>query len=418
MTRQPTARKLALIGPGLLVAATGVGAGDLATAGFSGSRLGLAICWAVVVGALLKFVVTEGVARWQVATGETLLAGLGRRIGPIAGIVFLLYAAPWLVITGGALISACAATTLALLGVEATTTLRALAGGACSTLGVLVALRGGYKLFERIMAVCVGLMFLVVIVSAGATRPDLGELARGLLVPRIPPVEGALPWTVALIGGVGGTLTILCYGAWMRDHAAAGGHTPDARTALRCARIDLALGYAVTAVFGVAMVVIASGVGAEGRGSGLIVALADRLGEGVGPWARLAFIAGAWAAVLSSLLGVWQAFPMLVSDAVRASGLLGTDARRAHPAGSTGKDPVAIATLLCIATLPMLTLVLDFATIQRAYGVYGATFVPLLALTLLITNRRTAWLGEHRNGPIASIALVLTLAFFAYLALP
>ncbi|MEL6741739.1 MAG: hypothetical protein AAFP26_13875, partial [Planctomycetota bacterium] len=83
-----------------------------------------------------------------------------------------------------------------------------------------------------------------------------------------------------------------------------------------------------------------------------------------------------------------------------------------------GKDPVAIATLLCIATLPMLTLVLDFATIQRAYGVYGATFVPLLALTLLITNRRTAWLGEHRNGPIASIALVLTLAFFAYLAWP
>ena len=64
---------LAVIGPGLLVAATGVGAGDLATASFTGSLLGTAVLWAVVIGAFLKFVVTEGLARWQLATGETLL---------------------------------------------------------------------------------------------------------------------------------------------------------------------------------------------------------------------------------------------------------------------------------------------------------------------------------------------------------
>jgi len=41
---------LSVIVPGLLVAATGVGAGDLATASFAGSYLGVAILWAVVVG--------------------------------------------------------------------------------------------------------------------------------------------------------------------------------------------------------------------------------------------------------------------------------------------------------------------------------------------------------------------------------
>ena len=41
---------LAAIGPGILVAATGVGASDLATAALTGTRLGLAILWAVVVG--------------------------------------------------------------------------------------------------------------------------------------------------------------------------------------------------------------------------------------------------------------------------------------------------------------------------------------------------------------------------------
>ena len=42
------------LGPGLLVAATGVGAGDLATAAFTGSHLGPAVLWAVLVGAALK----------------------------------------------------------------------------------------------------------------------------------------------------------------------------------------------------------------------------------------------------------------------------------------------------------------------------------------------------------------------------
>ena len=49
----------AVIGPGILVAATGVGAGDLATAAFTGSRLGMAVLWAVAIGAFVKFVLNE-----------------------------------------------------------------------------------------------------------------------------------------------------------------------------------------------------------------------------------------------------------------------------------------------------------------------------------------------------------------------
>ena len=36
--------------PGILIAGTGVGAGDLATASFTGSQLGLAVLWAVEIG--------------------------------------------------------------------------------------------------------------------------------------------------------------------------------------------------------------------------------------------------------------------------------------------------------------------------------------------------------------------------------
>lgn len=41
---------LALLGLGLILAATGVGAGDLTTAGFAGSKSGPSVAWAVAIG--------------------------------------------------------------------------------------------------------------------------------------------------------------------------------------------------------------------------------------------------------------------------------------------------------------------------------------------------------------------------------
>jgi Mn2+/Fe2+ NRAMP family transporter len=80
-----------IIGPGILIAATGVGAGDLATGAITGSKLGVAILWAVILGAFLKFVLNEGLARWQLSTGETLLEGaLSRGRLPVQ-IFFIIY---------------------------------------------------------------------------------------------------------------------------------------------------------------------------------------------------------------------------------------------------------------------------------------------------------------------------------------
>ena len=84
-------KKLIAIGPGLLLAATGVGGGDLATGTFVGSLLGTAVLWAVVVGAFMKFVTTEGLARWQLVTGNTFLEGLVDKMGPAVSWVFLPY---------------------------------------------------------------------------------------------------------------------------------------------------------------------------------------------------------------------------------------------------------------------------------------------------------------------------------------
>ncbi len=141
-----------IIGPGMLVAATGVGAGDLATAGFAGSKLGLAILWAVPLGAFLKFVLNEGLARWQLVTGQTLLEGAMVHFGWPLKILFLLYFLPWSFFTGAALISACGVTMHAMSPLfEDDVHARLGFGIAHSLVGVIGAWGGGFKWIGRIM---------------------------------------------------------------------------------------------------------------------------------------------------------------------------------------------------------------------------------------------------------------------------
>jgi Mn2+/Fe2+ NRAMP family transporter len=94
---------VSVLAPGVLVAATGVGAGDLLTASLAGARVGLVVLWAPLVGAVLKWTLNEGIARWQMATGTTLLEGWSRRLGSWVRWVFLAYFLFWSLMVGGAL---------------------------------------------------------------------------------------------------------------------------------------------------------------------------------------------------------------------------------------------------------------------------------------------------------------------------
>jgi len=214
-----------------------------------------------------------------------------------------------------------------------------------------------------------------------------------------------LLWTIALMGGVGGTLTIICYAYWMREV----GRTTSAD--LRTCRIDLAVGYAVTALFGMSMVVIGSGIHVEGGGARLIVNLAARLESAQRPVGRWVFLIGAWAAVFSSLLGVWQAVPYVFADYVRAL---------RKQSASTHKSPIheAVSTrglsyrgfLLALAFVPMIQLSRPFTQVQKYYAVMGAAFIPLLGLTLLLLNTRRAWIGDRmRNGVAANVVLAIVI---------
>jgi Mn2+/Fe2+ NRAMP family transporter len=67
--------KLSDLGPGLLLAATGIGVGDMVSSTIAGAEYGLTLVWALAAGVVLKFAITEGAARWQLGTGTTLIQG-------------------------------------------------------------------------------------------------------------------------------------------------------------------------------------------------------------------------------------------------------------------------------------------------------------------------------------------------------
>jgi Mn2+/Fe2+ NRAMP family transporter len=281
-----------------------------------------------------------------------------------------------------------------------------------SVLGVVLVLGGGYKLIEKVMSVCIAVMFVTVVSTAVMVGPDWLQVVSGLTTPVIP--QGGLVWTVALAGGVGGTLTVLCYGYWIREKGRSG---PDA---VRTCRIDLAVAYAFTAIFGVSMVIIGSTITVEGKGAKLIVTLADKLlASPLGAGGRWVFLIGAWCALFSSLLGVWQAVPYIFADFCNI-------ARSRSPERMPGptvepvntRQPAYRAYLLTIAIVPMVGLFFSFTQVQRVYAVFGAMFMPLLAMALLFLNTRQDWVGaKMKNRLITNIFLVATVLLFLAAAL-
>jgi hypothetical protein len=150
----------------------------------------------------------------------------------------------------------------------------------------------------------------------------------------------------------------------------------------------------------------------------LLVNLGAALEQPLGLFGKWLFLVGAAAAVFSSLLGVWQAVPYLFADTwqlVRHTP--GTKGLVSESAAIDTKSLPYRAYLLALALVPMLGLFWHFHEIQKFYAIIGASFVPFLAITLLVLNGRDKWVGApFKNHPVTVIALVAILAFFLWIA--
>lgn len=395
-----------LIGPGLIAAATGVGAGDLVATLVAGSRFGYALLWAAVFGCVLKIILVESVGRWCLASGETLFHGW-RSLGRWTTVYFGIYVVIWGVVYGATAMSSAALPLAALFPAVDLKVFAILSG----LLGLALSWGGSYAVFEKLIAVLVGIMFVTVFGSAVVVAPNLADMAGGL-VPQMPP--GSLFYVLGLAGGVGGTITLAAYGYWLREK---GWRQPSWMAVMR---IDNTVAYTMTGLFVVAMLV----VGAEllyaanialGRGERGLLDLATVLGERYGRTWAVIFLIGFWATSFSSLIGVWNGVSLMFADFVAHLRQPSADADKPMEApGLRSKE--ARAYMLWLTFPPMLLLFLDqpFLLIV-GYGALGALFMPFLALTMLLLMNSRRLPAQWRNGILSNLLLGITFALFMIL---
>lgn len=402
--------RLKRVGPGIMAAATGVGAGDLVATMVAGSRFGYTLFWAVIIGTVFKLAIGEAVGRWHLGSGRTILTGW-RSLGQWATGFFGIYIVIWGFVYGA---TAMSATGLSLNALFPAIPVHVW-GIVCGLVGLALVWFGRYAFLERLMTVLVGIMFIAVVGTAILVGPNFSALG-GALLPRLP--EGSLAYVLGLMGGVGGTITMAAYGYWT---LAKGWRTP---RWIPFMRTDNAVGYITTGIFVIAMLVVGSemllGQRIVDDDEGLLY-LGNQLAADYGQWARIPFLVGFFAVTFTSLLGVWNGVSLLFADWWRTFRM-----PRNAPAESVetydrkaGLHSVPFRGYLLWLTLPPMSLLFLGKPFQLTviYGVLGALFMPFLAATLLaLLNSRTMMPAEHRSRWLSNVVLALCLVLFAVLA--
>jgi Mn2+/Fe2+ NRAMP family transporter len=271
--------------------------------------------------------------------------------------------------------------------------------------------RGGYGAVEHVMKVVIAVMFVAIIGNAALQAPPFADTLRGLAIPSVP--AGATILILGVVGGVGGTLTLLSYNYWMAEKGWRGEEWA------RPMRFDLQIGYVLTGLFGLAAILLGGMVlrpkGITVSGSQGVLEMATVLAARFGRPGALVFLVGFYGAVASSLLGVWQGVPYLFGNYIGLlRGARGDAMQRCvSPRGWLYRGYAIFMTFP-----PMLLLLIDKPVwLVVAYAAVGALFMPFLAGTLLLMNNRSQAMGTLRNGPLANFALGLSLVLFLYLAI-
>lgn len=406
MTRANPARSPRWLGPGLIMAASGIGASDIITATVGGAKYGVTLLWALALGAFFKFVLTEGLARWQLATGTTLLEGWAGYLPRWVLAGFMGYLVLWAMAVSGALVSGCG---LAIENITRGAVPRSWGAFAQAfvAFGFIYAARTGG--FSRVMKPLIVVMFFSIVACAALTFREPAAALKGFLVPMIPTKGGA--YVLSLIGGIGGSLTLLSYNYLLRDDKKVDPAN------LRSVRMDLAMAYLFTAVFGVSVMLIANrvfnsaGVAITDREA--VSRMAGQLAEITGPAGFYIYSIGFWAAVLASLFGVWQTVPTIFADCHSLLRRIPQPERDAAMQPSSWQCRAALV-FMALASVPFAFLGRPLLAVV-GFTIIGSLFIPFLAATLLYLNNRVPWPGPiRRNNAATNAVLVLVLWLFVF----
>lgn len=389
-----------LLGPGIIAVLSWLGAGDLITSSVAGANYGYAMMWVLAVSLLLRFLIVNIIARFQLCNnkGMSILEGYAQ-LHPVFAWFMLGYALVMGHLTNAYMLKGAGEALATLLHVDYPLL--------CSV-AVVIAVwllvgRNFYALIEGVMKVLLAVMTLAFITLAVMSGPDLGGILRGTIGFSIPPdegVHGALLVAVSVIGAVAGSIANFVHPYVMKEKGWTG---PEHK---RIQRNDLLFAVVVGIIINLAIWV----VGVEIlRPNGLQVNTLNDLGSalelffGSGGW--LIFFTGVFATLFASVVGKTTAFPMLITDALQHI----RPERRERYGKTFHKDPAHKWFLLFILVTPLvwsLPGMPDFVTLTIGVNALNIVGLPVISLGLLIMSNQKSLLGdEYRNNWFENLAL-------------
>lgn len=404
-----TRGRLLLIGPGIVLALSSVGASDMITTMNSGAEHGLALIWVFTVGVLLKFVLSDAVARLQMSGDRSLMSHMTAFGGRLFPAVFLVAELLVGLFFGASVVSVCTLILQSLLpGLPFWPTAIVVLGSAVALLWT-----GRYGLMEKVM-MGFGVLMFIGIVSLAITTvrgQEAQEIASQTIIPAMP--EGSLITVLSLIGGVGGATGILAYSFWIREKAWRGAQWK------ATIRTDLVISYGVVLIFAIAMTMVGAfllyGQGFTISDNGAMFAMADSLGASLGGFVRLVFLLSFLAVVYTSVLGGFSGIAYVTADCLRVL-------RRYPDQDAPGLDMSARAPEFRIALVYRTVCALSImgtgrpVTLVLIYAAISAFILPVLALALLVLLNRGGLDETLRNRTPANILLVICFLLFGVLA--
>lgn len=428
----PTLRK---IGPGMILAASIVGSGELIATTTLGAEVGYVALWVIVLSCLIKPAVQAEMGRYTIATGETGLAGFNRVPGPrFFGVNWVVWGwVAMMVMTRfqiGAMFGGVAQTLNYLMpGVPVAAWVLSLV---VITLWLL--LGGGYERVEHIATIKVGLFTMLTLLCAImlTRRSDLfhwGQVLEGFTF-QLP--GNGLATAIAVFGVTGvGAAELFMYPYWCVEKGYArfagkidGSPAWKARAEgwIRVMQADILMTMLIYTVATVAFFLLGAGIlhpqGLVPRANDMIPVLSQMYIQTLGPWSAWLFYIGAIATLYGTIFAATAAESRVFADLCRLMGRFHPEdypARIAHRRKFVWTITILSAGLYLVVQSPV--------TMVKAGGVAQALMLPVIAYaTLYLRYKHLPKIvapSTLMNTAlwIASISIIAMMTYYAVLVL-
>ena len=389
------------IGPGPFVAAAFIGPGTVTLCSIAGLQFGYELLWALVLSIIATVILQEMSARIGIISKKNIAELIKEEITNSnlkKIVIFLILSA---IVIGSAAYEA-GNISGGVLGFETIFGEKKINFFSLNInvysiiIGVLaftLLYIGNYKILEKTLIVLVLIMSLSFLITAIITKPDLFELLKGIIIPKIP--EGSILLIVGLIG-----TTVVPYNIFL--HSSLVTVKWKKNSDLKFARFDTVISIFLGGIVSMCIVVCGTSIGLES------ITNASDIAKGIEPlygmWAKYILAVGLFSAGLTSAMTA----PLAASFVT--AGCMGWSSEM-----NNNKFRIVWISILLIGVLSSSSDIKSIEIIKFAQIANGI-LLPIIAVFLIWIANKKSILGNFKNNSLNNLIAILILLITMVLA--